>query len=469
MSLAITSEPHKPVYRVPACDLIMRSRAPGATADLIIPVHLVCNTPEDILIEHVTKNSALDREWINNVPAHDGVAVLCGSGPSLADDLGSVDDLHKNGATIFAMNGAASFLASHGIYADNQVIVDARERTGDLVGPARAHIFGSQAHPSLFAKVPDAKLFQVNFYEDHRDFLKLIETVGPEDFALIGSHGSVGNVALALAYAMGFRNIHVFGYDSSFRGEEGHAFDQPMNVSEPICFPEYNGKKYQCTFTMKSQADVFPRIVYELEGMGATFTVHGSGYLPDRFHGERAKPLEQREREKYTAMWQHESYRVRAPGLDHVEDAIEKLGIRFGDTVLDFGCGTGRATKAMRDKGLRSIGVDLIPDAVEEPIPFIESNLWELPPLTAKWGFCTDVMEHIPPEKVEDVLEGIAKSVTRGAYFAIDSTHDDMGELIGMTLHLTVEHPAWWVRQLKKHFAEVKEYEAGVFVCLHGA
>lgn len=461
---AVTSRPQ---YRVPECDLTVRHQNPDATAELVIPVHLVCNTPDEILIANIKANSALNREWVQCVPAHDGVAVICGGGPSLADELGLVEALRNKGGTVFAMNGAASFLSGKGLWADYQVIADAREQTAALTGPARDHIFASQVHPVLFDRVPNAKLLHVNSYEDHNDFLALIEGVGPENFALVGSHGSVGNVSLALAYAMGFRNIHVFGFDSSFREDAGHAYAQPMNISEPICTVEYAGKKYTCTFTMKSQADVFPRLAYDLEQMGATFTVHGSGYLQDRWNGERAKTLEQREADKYRLMWEQPSYRDWAPGMDHVTDAIERLGIKSGVDLLDFGCGTGRAVKAFRERGIQAAGIDIAPNALEEDVPRLVGLLWDLPDVWAHWGFCTDVMEHIPPEKVDAVLSGIARRTWNGAYFAIDSVPDRMGLIIGQPLHLTVRPPEWWAEQLSKHFASVTQYEGGVFVCLH--
>lgn len=462
-------------YRTPQVDLTLRYRNPGATADLTVPVHLVCNTPDDVLIANVKANSALDRAWVGTKPAHDGVALICGGGPSLADDLGLIDSMHKDGAVIFALNGAAAFLASKGIYPDIQVIVDAREQTIDLIGPAKQHFFASQVHPSLFEKVPDAAVLQVNFYENHQDFVDLLDGFGSSECALIGSHGSCGNVTTALACARGFRDIHCFGFDSSFRGDHGHAFEQPMNVSEPVCQVEYAGKEYQCTFTMKSQADVFPRIAYELEEMGAKIEVYGSGYLPDRWKVERAKPLYERERDKYQAMWAHDSYRVRSPGAEHVVDAILKLGIERGDALVDFGCGTGRATKVLKDHGVHAWGVDIAPNALEVDLGgcFIEACLWDLPSLKTDWAFCCDVMEHIPTEKVDAVLSGIAKvHGLRGAYFAIDTDRDDMGQLIGATLHLTVRPVDWWKAQLEKHFRFVDQYEAeggGIFVCFHEA
>jgi 2-polyprenyl-3-methyl-5-hydroxy-6-metoxy-1,4-benzoquinol methylase len=463
--------PKRRLYRAPDCDLTLTYQHPDATAPLTVPVHLVCNTPDEILIANIKANSALKREWIAQIPAHDGVAVICGSGPSLADDLGAIDELHSKGGTIFAMNGAASFLAGKGFWADYQVIADAREQTASLIGPARHHIFASQVDPSLFEKTPDAKVLQVNFYEDHTEFLKLIESVGPVDFALIGSHGSVGNVSLALVYAMGFRNIHVFGFDSSFRDEAGHAFSQPMNVTEPVCQVEYAGKQYQCTFTMKSQADVFPRLAYELEQMGARFTVHGSGFLQDRWNGERAKTLEQREADKYRLMWDQPSYYDLIPALEHVEPAVTALGIQRGDKLIDFGCGSGRAAKALVDKGIDVIGIDIADNAPDEAIVFVHGCLWDIPSLRqltgAKWGFCVDVMEHIPTEKVDDVLAGIAFHVKCGVYFAIDSVPDRQGLIIGQPLHLTVREPAWWLKTLREHFYFVHMHPGGVFVCFH--
>lgn len=461
----------KPKYRVPECDLTLTYRHPEASGDLVVPVHLVCNTPDEVIVANVKANIALDRAWVGTRPEHDGVALICGGGPSLVDDLALIDSMQKDGAVVFALNGAAAFLAGNGIYPDYQIIVDAREQTIGLVGPAKEHFFASQVHPSLFAAVPDAAVLQVNCYEDYKEFVALLDGFGSSECALIGSLGSCGNVTVALAHTRGFRNIHVFGFDSSFRGDAGHAFSQPMNISEPVCQVEYAGKTYQCTFTMKSQADVFPRLAYELEQMGVTFTVHGSGFLQDRWNGERAKSLEQREADKYRLMWEQPSYSDWAPGMDHVEGAVAKLGVKIGDKLIDFGCGTGRAAKALVDKGVDVVGIDIADNAPDEEIVFVHGCLWDIPPLRqlagARWGLCVDVMEHIPPEKVEDVLAGIARNVTRGAYFCIDSVPDRQGIIIGQPLHMTVRVPAWWAEQLLKHFARVDQYDGGVFVCFH--
>lgn len=456
---------HRPTFRLPKCDLVYRHRNPGTTSDLVIPVTLVCNVADDILIENVKANSKLDRKWLGTHAPHGMPAIMCGSGPSLKDDLGLIDDLHAKGGKIFALNGAASYLVSKGIYPDYQVIVDARPQTSTLIGPARRHLFASQVDPSLFAKEPGAEVVHVLCVKQD-EFFDFLPDQGHRDgeYALIGSHGSVGNVAMVVAHTLGHRELHFFGYDSSHSGDDTHAFSQPMNAGEPVTYVEYGGKKYLSTFTMKSQADVFPRIAYDLMELGCTIHMHGSGLLPDRWRTEEAKTLEQRERDKYRAMWGHEEYRNMSPGMQNAQLCAEALGIKPGDTLIDFGCGTGRATDFFRSLGASVTGVDIAPNALEFDIPFVEACLWQLPEMAADWGYCCDVMEHIPPEKVGDVLAGVARSVTRGAYFTIESDHDEMGILIGQPLHLTVRPPKWWREQLAKHFARVEQFDGGVFI-----
>lgn len=461
----IDEQNHK--FRIPECDLVARYRNTEATEDLVIPITLVCNTPDEILVKNVRANSSvLERKWLGHSPEKTAPVVICGSGPSLHDSLGVIDSMHRDGATVIALNGAASYLASKGIWADYQVIVDARGITAALVGPARNHLFASQVDPSLFVHTPDAVLFHVCFCKDQEEFLDLLPGHDGE-YALVGSHGSVGNVALGVAYALGFRDIHCFGYDSSCEGGSSHVFDQQhINAGEPMATINYNGKTYIASYTMKSQADVFPRVAFDLEQLGCTVAVHGRGLLPDRWNNERSKTLEQREEDKYKAMWGHADYRKHSTGHNSVEKAVRALQIQVGDTLIDFGCGTARATKAFIDGGVRAVGIDIAENALEQDVPFHKGFLWDIPQdMKAKFGYCCDVMEHIPTEKVDEVLSNISRAVEAGAFFVIDSAPDECGVLIGAPLHLTVRPQEWWNDKLKSHFSWVGSDEPSVFVC----
>ncbi len=166
------------------------------------------------------------------------------------------------------------------------------------------------------------------------------------------------------------------------------------------------------------------------------------------------------EREKYERMWGVPAYRNFSPGEKLVSDAIRELDIQSGDSVIDFGCGTGRPAMQFQSAGVHVTAVDHVTNCLDENVidrvNFVQSNLWQLPPdLKADFGFCTDVMEHIPTNRVHDVLSEIKRTTRAGVFFQIATFPDGMGRRIGETLHLTVRPPQWWEDTLRKHWTAV--------------
>jgi SAM-dependent methyltransferase len=139
-----------------------------------------------------------------------------------------------------------------------------------------------------------------------------------------------------------------------------------------------------------------------------------------------------------------------------VDHAIESLGMKPGDSVIDFGCGTGRASAKFRSLGYNVKSIDFAANCVDEGIDldFIQACLWELPDIKAEYGYCTDVMEHIPPEKVQEVIAGIAARC-ESAYFNIATRDDCLGGLIGKKLHMTVMDASHWESLLKLYWSDV--------------
>lgn len=181
--------------------------------------------------------------------------------------------------------------------------------------------------------------------------------------------------------------------------------------------------------------------------------------------------LAQQEQEKYEQMWNYKDYRRSSPGERAVEHAYEALGMQAGDNLIDFGCGTGRALLKFQEKGLHVGGVDIAENCLDAHVGvlFRKECLWNLPKMSVMWGYCTDVMEHIPPEKVADVLDNIRRSVTHGAYFKIHMGPDAFGPMkLGKPLHLTLRNPEWWTAKLEACFEEVSvsvEGKTATLVC----
>ena len=178
------------------------------------------------------------------------------------------------------------------------------------------------------------------------------------------------------------------------------------------------------------------------------------------------------EQEKYDEMWTHPEYRNTAPGEMAVDHFISLAKPKFTDSLTDFGCGTGRAALRlsnychvkMLDFSSYSLDFDvrkqLDPDGrftfrrcdLTKPIIQDKSEF-------TKYGFCCDLMEHIPPEDVKQTLINILYAA-RHVYFQISCQPDNMGKLIGEQLHLTVQPYEWWLAL----FTELKcniHYSAG--------
>lgn len=160
-----------------------------------------------------------------------------------------------------------------------------------------------------------------------------------------------------------------------------------------------------------------------------------------------------KEASKYAQAWGSKQYRRISPGLNVALEALtffKSAGLRPpGDTLIDYGCGTGRAAKFFMENGLKACGIDICAAALEEQLDaFIEAPLWDLPfdaPFT-DFAFCVDVLEHIPEQKLEMTVWGI-KTHTRKAGF-IQVAHFPH-EFEGQELHLTIKPNEWWVKFLQ--------------------
>lgn len=421
--------------------LHLRHQNKEASAPLIIPVNVLVNTPASKLLENIRFNSSNNNKWIKREEPHNRVAILCGSGYSLKNDIGKV---HSMDGDVFALNAACGFLNENGIIPDYQVMIDAKPNTASLIAGAKEHLFGATVDPLCFEKT-DATLFQLQIDDDETQ--EYLDKIAPHDYTMMCTAVSVGLVAASLVYTMGYRKLHFFGYDSSHKGEESHVVKQEMNSDVPCMEVEFAGKSYLSSLPMKLQAERFLNIAHLLEQEGCELIVHGDGLLPAMYN---AKGEDLTEQEKYQRMWSMQTYRDYSPAQQVVGDIIKTL--QPDDTILDFGCGTGRAAREITDLGHNVILIDFTSNCRDEcasDLPFVQLDLLESMPLRAKYGYCIDVMEHIEKRNVEKAINNIMKSATK-VFFQISTVDDKCGPMIGHVLHHTVKPMSWWSSKMKE-------------------
>lgn len=422
----------------PRYDIVQkRIQNPHASQPLIIPILVLCNTSDEILERNVKINSARDLEWVKAEKPHERIAVMVGGGPSVADN---VDKIRSLNGDVFAMNAASRWLRGNGIPVDYQVLSDAKEETATLVDPsAKAHLIASQVNPKTMEAVKSPVVWHLETGEIEKQFPE--HKVRAGGYALIGGGAATGNCAMCVAYALGYRKFHVFGFDSSHRDGRGHAYSQPMNDFIPTVDIEWAGKKFTCSVAMKAQAEKFQITAQALKQEGCSIEVYGDGLLQYMY---RTPPSRLSERDKYRLLWQFDGYREVAPGeqaIPIVEQLFEKPG-----PVIDFGCGTGRAALRLSESGFDVMLVDFADNCRDDEalkLPFLEWDLSHPNPLKAPYGICCDVMEHIPTEDVLAVLENIMNSAAK-VFFQISTVPDIRGKMIGHALHLTVKPHEWW-------------------------
>lgn len=419
----------------------MNYQNPHAQNVLTVPVLVVCNTPDEALLSNIKTNSANGTEWIGFRRTMARPAILVGGGPSVADHVEDIRAAQMAGGIVFAMNGAASFLLSHGIKPDYQVIADAKPETVTLVEPrAAVHLFASQVDPACFNAVCGALLWHLEMAGMEDVFP--VERKARGGYALVGGGAAVGNSACALAYVMGYRTLHLYGYDSSHRGDASHAYDQPMNRFIPTIPVTWAGQMFTSSLAMKAQAEKFMITGQALKKEGVSITVHGDGLLPTMWN----TPIDNiSEQNKYKLMWQIDAYRNHAPG-EYLVDLFLKH-VKPDGLIIDFGCGTGRAALALAKAGHDVFCIDFADNCRDEEamgLPFLEWDLTKPIPARANYGLCTDVMEHIPTADVATVLANIMASA-KTVMFQISTVKDAFGAMLGTDLHLTVRSHDWWL------------------------
>jgi len=173
------------------------------------------------------------------------------------------------------------------------------------------------------------------------------------------------------------------------------------------------------------------------------------------------------EKRKYQKIWNHKNYGIVSPGMfffSLFEKFFEKK-IKANDLLTDFGCGSAQLLRKYLSYNLQVQLIDITKNCLgedaklllhlfKESTRFFEASLWNLPKEVKKsqWMICADVLEHIPTEKLEETLAGIAKCHYGGGLFCIAMYEDTYGKAIGQPLHLSIFDEKKWKELLSKHW-----------------
>ena len=115
--------------------------------------------------------------------------------------------------------------------------------------------------------------------------------------------------------------------------------------------------------------------------------------------------------------------------------AVEQMRREYGGvTVLDYGCGKG----SLQGENIRRYD-PAVPEFSADPEP-------------ADIVLCSDVMEHVEAECIDDVLDHIRSLTLKVALFIIVCRLS--GEILpdGRNAHISVHEPEWWRQKIADRF-----------------
>lgn len=241
------------------------------------------NVTNETILSNISNNAARPLETVEFKKV-----CVCGSGPSLSYSLEKIKKRIEMGFKIAAVNGSYKWLVSKGIIPDYFFMVDAREDLNlsflSNLQKDTVHIIASQCHPQIFEALKGYKvqLWQVDNYEGAGD---LIRKLSPKA-TILGGASNVGQSCLNALFVMGFRIIHLFGFDGPVRSDEPletkpaqHAFDQPQNAGEELREWFFEGERFIGTGTNAHDALMFVDRYKTFKKLGLDIQVFGDNLL----------------------------------------------------------------------------------------------------------------------------------------------------------------------------------------------
>jgi len=226
------------------------------------------NTETEKLIKNITYSTSLNRRTLEIQDPHDGHAVIVGGGPSLNSCIEDLKMRKQHGQQIFALNNSWQWLEKQGISPDYHVMLDARPENAEFVLPVRQY-YASQCAPEIWDKSPGATLW------NHENAKNLVN-----GGLTLNGGSTVGLNAMSLAYVLGFREMHLYGFDSSYDEDRHHAYEQDLNDNERTLTVTVNDQEFFTAPWMAEQVSQFQVLAPQLIQMGCVITVHGYGLLP---------------------------------------------------------------------------------------------------------------------------------------------------------------------------------------------
>ena len=202
-----------------------------------------------------------------------GAVSIVGSGPSLAH---TYKDLKGD---VFACNSAHDFLIAKGIVPKFAMYWDANPIIAKFAQKPHkdvTYLIASRCHPDVFNALKGYKVIVFHAMSEEDMEMHLVHLGLMEPMVGGGSAGVTRGVSVA--GVMGYTEMHLFGVDSCYEGDETHAGGSVITQRRErvrIC-----GKTWTVAPWMLLQLGDLKMMVPFVRQMGVKLIIHGTGLVP---------------------------------------------------------------------------------------------------------------------------------------------------------------------------------------------
>lgn len=147
--------------------------------------------------------------------------------------------------------------------------------------------------------------------------------------------------------------------------------------------------------------------------------------------------------------WLHFADRFRG-SVDDIRGRQQRYVDRFRGCgeILDLGCGRGEFLEAMRDTGLKARGLDLSEESValcrarglDAEKGDIFTCLAALPPSSVDGIYCSQVVEHLPPGRLPELVKLAARALAKGGLIAIETPNPECLAIFATHFYIDPTH-----------------------------
>lgn len=256
-------------------------------------IHAKCVADFPTIREHVRYCCSLVDEktkfFIPTLSPHGLEAVLVGSGPSVRDQVKSLKSKRKDSKFMFfGIKGGHDFLLQNGIEPHFGVAVDPLEKIHreNFLRTAKdcRYFIASQCHPTLFDMLRERGEQIIIWHLATENLQKWSQEEDSPVYRhyMIPGGSTSGLRAIVLAYSMGFRRFHLYGYDSCLSGVQrkinGETYEETKEDGSPKAIElVVGGKKFKADPAMASQANEFQELMKSLYRPNDPFYVRAYG------------------------------------------------------------------------------------------------------------------------------------------------------------------------------------------------